>query len=271
LLQRFLSSPKQFSSEWRETQRELSATQQELSATKQALEIIKKPRTHHLKAAYERQVSRLQHEFPEEEAMSMAVGGLFEQVGNLEVALLRNFGLQPDSYLIDVGCGSGRLAKPLASYLRGPYLGVDLVADLVEHARKISGRPDWRFEVIDHIDIPERDSRADMVCFFSVLTHLLHEQSYWYLEEAVRVLKPGGKIVFSFLDFAEPGHWYIFMETLQHSKSSEDNHLNVFISKDMIEAWSLHLRLEIERFVGGEEVAAQGGALGQSLCILRKL
>ena len=270
-----------------ETRQNLVTKQQELNAIQQITDSLclqlalkeehfvdsernKADRTRHLKAAYERHVSRLQREHAEEEAMSLAVGGGFEQVGNIELALLQNFGLQPDSYLIDVGCGSGRLAKPLASYLSGHYSGFDVVADLVEYARKVSGRPDWRFGVVDHIEIPERDSCADMVCFFSVLTHLLHEQSYWYLEEAVRVLKAGGKIVFSYLDFAESSHWPIFLATLQHSKASTDTPINVFISREMIKTWSSHLCLEIEHFVGAQETVAQGGALGQSLCILRK-
>ena len=43
-------------------------------------------------------------------AMSLAVGGDYEVMGEaLRVRLVR-FGLQPNDYLIDVGCGSGRLA-----------------------------------------------------------------------------------------------------------------------------------------------------------------
>lgn len=44
------------------------------------------------------------------DAMELAVGGEFEAIGRLEVATLRHFGLKDDGYLIDVGCGSGRLS-----------------------------------------------------------------------------------------------------------------------------------------------------------------
>ncbi|WP_411286336.1 class I SAM-dependent methyltransferase [Phenylobacterium sp.] len=144
-----------------------------------------------LKGAYIRHVENVRSLMSHDEAMSVAVGGGFETVGPIEAALLRHYGLQPDGYVIDVGCGSGRLAKPLSAYLNGPYLGIDLVPALLDHARSIVERPDWRFERVEHIGIPEEDGRADMVVFFSVLTHLLHEQGYWYLEEARRVLKPG--------------------------------------------------------------------------------
>jgi ubiquinone/menaquinone biosynthesis C-methylase UbiE len=294
VLGQVISNPKRFARESRRTQQDLVRTQQDLVKIQQDLSLIKQAladadlrivnltkqlvtdRTRHLKAVYERFVSRLRSEHPEEEAMSLAVGGRFEQVGNIELALLQHFGLRPDSYLIDVGCGSGRLAKPLTSYLSGHYSGFDVVADLVEYARKISGRPDWRFGIVDHIEIPEPDGCADMVCFFSVLTHLMHEQSYWYLEEAIRVLKPGGKVVFSFLDFADPRQWSIFLATIQQSKASIETPINVFISKEMIETWSLHLNVTIEAIVRGREILAYLGvpadpeAPGQSLCVLRK-
>jgi hypothetical protein len=95
--------------------------------------------------------------------------------------------------------------------------------------------------------------------------------SYWYLEEAIRVLKPGGKIIISFLDFNETAHWPVFIYTLTLSKDSADVPMNVFMSKEMIKTFALHLNLEIERFVGATEEIVQSGALGQSLCVLRKI
>jgi ubiquinone/menaquinone biosynthesis C-methylase UbiE len=144
-----------------------------------------------------------------DEIMQMAVGDAFDAIGTLERELLIQHGRDKDSYLIDVGCGSGRLAIPLSTYLRGRYMGIDIVPTLVQHARERAGRPDWRFEVTDGYSIPEEAEQADMVCFFSVFTHLRHEVTYGYLQEAERVLKPGGRIVFSFLEFPNPHNWAI--------------------------------------------------------------
>ena len=207
---------------------------------------------------------------PHDQAMEMAIGGGFELYGQIEVSLLRHFGLPQDGYLIDVGCGSGRLARPMSQWLKGRYLGIDLVPALVSHARKIAQRPDWRFEVIRHIGIPEADGQADMVCFFSVLTHLLHEQSYWYLEEAKRVLKPSGRIVFSFLEFANSGHLQVFRETLAAEKKRMQIPMNVFIERNAIEVWARELGLEVVGLHDGAEAIAPEGPLGQSLCVLRK-
>jgi SAM-dependent methyltransferase len=223
-----------------------------------------------LKKMYESWVDGLKRSLPRDEAMHLAVGGTFELIGKIECDILRHYGLRADDYLIDVGCGSGRLAKPLSSYLKGPYLGFDLVADLIDYAREITARPEWRFEVIEHIGIPETDGRADMVCLFSVLTHLLHEQSYWYLEEAKRVLRPGGKIVFSFLEFDNPSHWHIFEDTVAAARQHAEQPLNVFIDRRGVEIWARHLGLQVVEIRNAGDLISTAGALGQSVCVLSR-
>jgi ubiquinone/menaquinone biosynthesis C-methylase UbiE len=227
-------------------------------------------RTRDLKAAYVAHVDKFRASMPHDEAMAFAVGGHFELMGEIQAALLRHYGLKPHHHLVDVGCGSGRLALPMSRYLTGTYLGIDLVPDLVTHAEAICDRPDWRFEVIDHIAIPEADERADMVCFFSVMTHLLHEQSFWYLQEARRVLKPGGVIVFSFLEFKNPGMMPVFWATLRATKANTGEPLNVFMDRDALHLWADALALEFVDLRFGDGDIVPEGALGQSICVLRK-
>ncbi|MBS0640293.1 MAG: class I SAM-dependent methyltransferase [Acetobacteraceae bacterium] len=226
-------------------------------------------RTRDLKSAYEGMLQRMKTAMPEEQAVRDSNGGDFDKIGPIEVGLLRFYGLEPHHHLIDVGCGSGRLALPLSAVHPGRYSGFDILGEAVTYARALVGRPDWRFEEIDHITIPEADGCADMVCFFSVLTHLLHEQSYWYLEEARRVLKPGGKIVFSFLEFREPHHWPAFMMTLEHSKGPAIDPINVFIERSAIQTWAQHLGLIVEAWRDATDPVGPEGALGQSVCVLR--
>jgi ubiquinone/menaquinone biosynthesis C-methylase UbiE len=95
--------------------------------------------------------------------MEMAVGGQFEAFGILMRELLIQTGLERDGYVIDVGCGSGRLAKPLSQYLSGRYLGIDVEPERVAYARKSVKRPNCHFEIAAGVTIPERDHQADMV------------------------------------------------------------------------------------------------------------
>jgi len=223
-----------------------------------------------LKTTNVRFVDALKSQMPHDKAMELAIGGGFELIGPIEVALLRHYGLPQDGYLVDVGCGSGRLARPLSAWLKGRYLGIDLVPALVAHARKIAARPDWRFQVIQHIGIPEGDDQADMVCFFSVLTHLTHEQSYWYLEEARRVLKPGGRIVFSFLELREPAHLKIFLDTVAAMKRKVSMPMNTCIDRETIGFWATALGMDVVDIRDGAEGVVAEGSLGQSTCVLAK-
>ena len=233
---------------------------------------------------YRAVVKTLMRNYRHDQAMKLAVGGEFKALGMLEVATLKHFGLEDCAYLIDVGCGSGRLAQPLSQCFQGKYLGIDIEPNLVNFARQSVRREHWHFEVTEGFDIPETDETADMVCFFSVFTHLLHEQTYVYLSEAKRVLKPGGKIIFSFLDFTVPLHWDIF-ESATIDAQAGHQPLTVFISKDAIEVWADRLGLKVDLVHDGDQaniplpepVVFDGGAVmkdpgtvGQSLCVMSK-
>lgn len=181
-------------------------------------------------------IARLQESESGDAALENAVGGEFIAIGKLEFALLRSLGLKGGETVVDVGCGSGRLALPLSALPDISYVGTDVVPQLLEHARKITAREDWRFELARGFKIPCDDDSAEFVCFFSVLTHLTHEDSFRYLREARRVLKRGGKIVFSFLEFYRRAHWITFQKYVDVRAAGDP--INQFIERDAIRAWA---------------------------------
>jgi ubiquinone/menaquinone biosynthesis C-methylase UbiE len=217
------------------------------------------------------------------DAHEAAVGGDFETVGKLEFALLRQLGLQPHWSVVDVGCGSGRLSRQLSSWLSGPYLGTDILSPLLDHARAICGRPDWDFVKTDGQVISWPDDKADLVCFFSVFTHIPHEDTWRYVLEAKRVLRPGGLLVCSFLEFKIRSHWAIFRDDVRDR--SPEKIMNQFLSRDAFEAFAYNAGLELAAFFDGDKPhipiegelvfesghrVAMMGNLGQSVCVIRK-
>jgi ubiquinone/menaquinone biosynthesis C-methylase UbiE len=233
---------------------------------------------------YTNLLTRVRTTQPNDEAAArLTIGGDFELFSELERELLVQHGLEPGHDVIDVGCGSGRLTKGLAPYLKGSYLGTDVVPKLLAFARTRAPSPAWRFEITEGLSIPAGDASADLVCFFSVFTHILHEQTYVYLREARRVLRPGGRIVFSFTEFTNPNHWWCFEAAVREIGLGLP--LYVFVSREAIDAWAQHLDLTIERVYGGDEpcialatpLTSQSGQqfagkvpFGQSVCVLRK-
>lgn len=163
------------------------------------------------------------------------------------------------------------------------YLGTDVVPEMLDYARKMSARHDWTFACTDGGSIPCESAGADFVCFFSVFTHLTHEDAFRYLSEAKRVLKPGGFVVFSFLEFYIDSHWEVFRQSLAHSRPGA--HLNQFMDRHAIAAWAHHLGFNLELINDGDKphipldedltwhdgrVERDYGSLGQSVAVLSR-
>jgi SAM-dependent methyltransferase len=120
-------------------------------------------------------------------------------------------GLQPGHKVLDVGCGIGRMARPLTGYLtrEGSYDGFDVNRDAVGWCRRRYARhANFRFRVADLYNrrynrggahaaseyrFPYEDERFDFAIVASVMTHLLEADAEHYLAEVQRVLKPGGR------------------------------------------------------------------------------
>jgi SAM-dependent methyltransferase len=135
-----------------------------------------------------------------EGAILRTTGAADLDFGSVELSILNAAGLREIGYVIDVGCGSGRLGLALRSFPNIKFMGIDIVPEMIAFAREKCERPDWRFLVVEGLSIPENDGLADYVSLFSVITHLKPQESLQYLRDAKRTLKRGGKIVASFLD-----------------------------------------------------------------------
>jgi SAM-dependent methyltransferase len=140
---------------------------------------------------------------PEGEAANLFVGGGDPiHIGYREKELISRHSPLNGAYVVDIGCGIGRLTQYVAKEAVDGYLGTDIVPEILARARESAGgRQDFRFKIVKECKIPLEDERASIVCGFSLITHLLDEEVFAYFREARRVMKTGGIAVFSFLDF----------------------------------------------------------------------
>jgi ubiquinone/menaquinone biosynthesis C-methylase UbiE len=235
-------------------------------------------------AAYREKFRQHLRAMSESKAVKQHVGdpANFHRMGAIERAIVEAYGLPDDGYLIDVGCGAGRLTLTIENKPRLRYLGTDVVPGLIDYCRK-TYRKDWRFETVEQLLIPEQDEAADMIVAFSLFTHLLHEQSYNYLADFHRVLKPGGLVVFSFLEFEVPGHRKQFMALTRSLERRPA--LVMFMDRGGIGFFADTLGFRLVEFVSGNtpnvtfdppvelpdgNVLEGPSSLGQSLCVLEK-
>jgi len=134
-----------------------------------------------------------------------------EVARNLFNVLVEVSGLEPDERVLDVGCGTGRLAAPLLDHLGpdGSYEGFDRDASRIdwcnEHIAPL--HPRFGFQTVSvfnssrqkgdlpagELTFPYPDADFDLVFLFSVFTHMLPEGVERYLAEIHRVLRPGGR------------------------------------------------------------------------------
>src|SRR5690606_25989816 len=131
----------------------------------------------HYRTLYDRLIDSYRNEgIDPDRALQEAVGGSYETFGRIERDLLLTLGWKPGERLIDLGCGSGRLARKLAPLLQPPgsYLGLDVSPSLLERARReVAGSPHasaFQFELVQDPRLPVPDRSADWVVAFSVVT-----------------------------------------------------------------------------------------------------
>jgi SAM-dependent methyltransferase len=209
----------------------------------------------------------LDRESSDEQALRLAIGDPLNAMGPVQRAIVVKAGLLPGHTMVDVGCGIGQLAAAVEGYLRdGSYLGTDVVPECVAYAAGRVSSPRFRFAVVESLDIPAADASVDMVTMFSVLTHLHQAESFRLLREAARVLRPGGTIVATFLEFAHDDHWPHFD---LYVNADHPPHLNALIERNVFDVWAAHLGLHAE-IVPADTHWTDEHPLGQSIAILRK-
>lgn len=225
----------------------------------------------HFVEDYTNLVNQLIKDHPLDEAMSIAVGGGYEEFGQVCADALIQSGLSSGMSVLDFGCGSGRVAHALAKKVTlSKYLGTDVVELLLKYARTKTPK---NYQFIEHqeLSIPAKDEEFDYAFAFSVFTHLLQAEIYIYLQDIHRVLRPKGRFLFSFLEMNQSNNWTIFLDTVAAQRNNTLPHLNMFLSKDQIEVMAKESGFKILKFVDSVAPNWGGHALGQSVCLVEKL
>ena len=108
------------------------------------------------------------------------IGGLWEELGQLQQTFLTEQGLMPHHRFIDIGCGSLRAGVPLTRYLDPDrYYGIDLSEDLLEAGykceivpEKLDGKlPRNHLVASDDFDLSSFGARFDYGIAQSVFSH----------------------------------------------------------------------------------------------------
>ncbi|HTP99292.1 MAG TPA: class I SAM-dependent methyltransferase [Casimicrobiaceae bacterium] len=140
------------------------------------------------------------------------VGGLWDEIGQLQFDFMRARGLLPGDRLLDVGCGALRGGVHFVRYLDpGRYCGLDLNASLIEAGKRelaaagLDGRG-ASLLVDDAFDVSRFGCRFEWALAVSVFTHLPMNQIVRCLAEVKKVLAPGGRLFASYFEAPASAH-----------------------------------------------------------------
>lgn len=179
----------------------------------------------------------------------------FDRQGDGQVEVLLAHGLRNGMAIYDLGCGSGRTAQALArSGWHGQYAGADVVAGLLSEVKRTC--PGYATHLQREARIVAADESLDMIFHWSVFTHISPEDCYLYLEDSFRALRSGGKVVFSFLEFADRHHWRVFESRLRRRRAGRQLALvDTFLHRDWIVDWAKEIGFTSDGFTDGQDSA----------------
>lgn len=106
------------------------------------------------------------------------------------------------SRVLEIGCGNGAATAHIVEHLEpGELVGVDPAQGFIDIASaRYAGRSEVRFTVGDAIATGQPDAYFDLVLAHTVFSHLPDPVAA--LQEAMRVLRPGGRLVIFDGDYA---------------------------------------------------------------------
>ncbi len=140
-------------------------------------------------------------------------GGDFFRIGDAFFERFKSvLQLQPDAHVLDLGCGAGRMARPICAYLnaQGAYTGFDISRSAIGFAKRIVRRraavsfhhadlSNGEYRLVgapaSHYRFPVADHSIDAALATSLFSHLMPEVAQAYLAETARVLKPNGQLL----------------------------------------------------------------------------
>jgi len=135
--------------------------------------------------------------------------------------------LPPDcSRLLDIGCGPGTFIGTLPETIDAT--GTDLAAAQIEYANTQYGTPAHRFRCVSAGPMPFDGDAFDAVTLIELIEHLDRAVIDGLLAEAIRVLRPGGKLLITTPNYA--GLWPL-LEKVVNAKAPityEEQHITFF-------------------------------------------
>lgn len=115
--------------------------------------------------------------------------------------------------VLEIGCGVGRIGRELAPQCSF-WTGTDISGNMLSVAReRLAELKNVRFEKLDRVSLDKFEANSfDLVYSTNMMDHLDQTDRWLYIEEAFRVLRPGGRLYVDNTDLESDAGWKSFVE-----------------------------------------------------------
>jgi ubiquinone/menaquinone biosynthesis C-methylase UbiE len=142
-------------------------------------------------------------------------------------------GLGPDDVVLEIGCGIARVGKPLSReclHWFGADISGGMLARAAERTRELPNVTLVELATVGLQEFP-RDA-FDLVYCTIVFMHLFEWDRFRYVEEAFRVLRPGGRCYFDNFPLDSNHGWSVFMEGARYPLERRPAHLSMSSTRE---------------------------------------
>jgi SAM-dependent methyltransferase len=152
--------------------------------------------------------------------------GRFKMFQDWQMKALKEIGLKPEHHFLDVGCGILRLGIPLIQYLdTDRYCGMDPIEEYIKVAKRYMSelvQTDKAFHLITdwNFGFKKFERQFDYAMAQSVFTHLSYSQIEDCFIALKKVMKPGGKFLFTVLLNKQKEQDFLYIGNQPITKSS---------------------------------------------------
>ena len=129
----------------------------------------------------------------------------------IAAALDSTVGLRSDDVVLEIGCGIGRVGAVVAPRVK-EWIGCDVAPEMLRYAQKrLEGQSGVRLVQISGWDLGTIPAESvDVVYCTVVFMHLDEWDRYQYVVEAMRVLRPAGRLYVDNFNLLSDEGWRIF-------------------------------------------------------------